>query len=113
MGMRISWGLWDTEYNDIVALFEAQNLLEGYRDQLYRRWFDQQTIPISDDVLPDDDETALIEYKANREVLLGLGYERWRADQINAAYPRYITKRYELWNSVPPNPERLVMHFDT
>lgn len=111
--MRIVWGLYDTNFESLVALFEAENLLVNYRDYCLKQWYDEQTRPLPGDVLPGDNLEVLEDYEANRQRLLGLGYDRWRADQINDAYPRYVTKKYELWNSVPPNVERLVMHFDT
>lgn len=115
MGMRIVWALWDTNFEQVVCLFEAENLLVAYRDQLLRKYYDEQTKPLPEDqiALSSDDQDDIDTYTLNRERLLDLGYDRWRADEINAKYPRYVTMKYELWNSVPPNPERLVMHFDS
>lgn len=113
MGMRIVWGLHDTNFEQLVALFEAENLLVNYRDYCLKQWYDAQTKPLSEDLLPGEDLETREYYEANRQELLDLGYDRWRADQINDRYPRFVTKKYELWNSVPPNVERLVMHFDT
>jgi hypothetical protein len=114
MGMRIIWGLWDSEAAApyLMALFEAENLLVAYRDQLLRKWYDEQTVALPEDQLGATDP-ATEEYERNRQVLLDYGYDRWRIDQINNRYPRFITVKYELWNSVPPNPERLIVHFDT
>jgi hypothetical protein len=111
--MRIVWGLHDTNFESLVCLFEAENLLVNYRDYCLKMWYDDQTKPLPSDELPGDDLGQREDYAANRERLLNLGYDRWRADQINDPYPRYVTKKYELWNSVPPNVERLVVHFDT
>ena len=114
--MRIVWGLYDNEQDYLVCIFEAENLLVGYRDQLLRDWYDLVTKEIPErDYLPGEELIRFTDDQARneRKYLLDLGYDRWRADQINMAYPRYQTKKYELWNSVPPNPERLVMHFDT
>ncbi len=114
--MRIVWGLQDNEQDYLICLFEAENLLVDYRDQLLRDWYDATTAPIPDqDYLPGDEVIKFVDdqRRAERDYLLNLGYDRWRADQINAATPRYQTVKYELWNSVPPNPERLVLHFDT
>jgi len=114
--MRIIWGLYDTEQGYLIACFEAENLLIGYRDQLLLDWFDEVTKPVPDrDYLPGDEVIKFVDdqRRAEREYLLGLGYDRWRAGQINLTNPRYRIDKYELWNSVPPNPERLVMHFDT
>ena len=115
MGMRIVWGLHDSNYETLIALFEAENLLVDYRDQLLRKYYDEMTAPIDEDeiALSSEEQEALVETRALRERLLDHGYDRWRADAINASYPRYVTLKYELWNSVPPNPERLVMHFDS
>ena len=113
--MRIVWGLYDTNFEELICVFEAENLLVGYRDQLYRRWYDELTAPIPDDDLPvsSDEQDEIDKARSTREELLNLGRERWTIDRQNELYPRYVTKKYELWNSVPPNPERLVMHFDT
>lgn len=118
--MRIIWGLYDSETETIECFFEAENLLEDYREQLLRRWYDQMTKPVDaplsyDDFRPmqkliDDEAIEL------RNQLLDLGYERWRNDQIHPPLgtdSRYQTEKYQLWNSVPPNPERLIVHFDT
>ncbi len=114
--MRIVWGLYDNEQDYLVCLFEAENLLVGYRDQLLRDWYDDVTRPIPDrDYLPGDELAKYTDEQNRAEglFLLEMGYDRWRADEINKPVPRYQTKKYELWNSVPPNPERLVWHFDT
>lgn len=115
--MRIVWGLHDLENESyLIALFEAENLLVGYREQLLREWFDQVTAPIPErEYFPGEEFLRAVddEARALREEWLDLGYERWRNDEVNRDFPRYFVRRYELWNSVPPNPERLVMHFDT
>ena len=114
--MRIIWGLYDSETQTLEALFEAENLLVGYREQLLRKWYDDMTVPlIARDYLPGEEYIKALDdaHNAERDRLLDLGYERWRNDQVNDAYPRYRTQKYELWNSVPPNVERLVLHFDT
>lgn len=119
--MRIVWGLYDSETETLECLFEAENLLTNYRDDvLLKRWYDNMTKPV---VRPEfygvGEETLKFlddEADALRESLLDVGYDRWRNDQIHpptGALPRYITQKYELWNSVPPNPERLIVHFDT
>lgn len=114
MGMRIVWGLHDDNFaGQLVALFEAENLLDGYRDYCLRKWYDEQTVPLPLDVLPDEDQEARAGYEANRLDLINKGYDAWRADQIYTSYPRFRKEKYELWNSVPPNVERLVMHFDS
>lgn len=119
MGMRLVWGLRDTETGVLEALFEAENLLDQYREMLLRRWYDDMTRPVvrpEEGYLPEDQGARTIDDKAEqlRNDLLNIGYERWRNDQVfpTAGAPRYITEKYELWNSVPPNVERLVMHFD-
>ena len=114
MGMRIVWGLYDNERSTLIALFEAENLLVNYREQLLRQAYDLATLPLAKDFVGT--ESAKIVYDAQvaeREQLLDIGYERWRNGEVNSDYPRFQTMRYELWNSVPPNPERLVIHFDT
>lgn len=114
MGMRIVWGLYDNERSTLVCLFEAENLLTDYREQLLREAFDLATQPVGDDYVGTSDAKVIYDAQvAERERLLDLGYERWRNGEINSKYPRFQTVRYELWNSVPPNPERLVMHFDS
>lgn len=114
MPMRPVWALWDTNFEEVVCIFEAENLLVQYRDSLLRKYYDQMTAPVPSDelALTSDEQDELQTRRLLREKLLDIGYDRWRADEINAPYPRYITKTYELWNSVPPNPERLVLHFD-
>lgn len=114
MGMRIVWGLFDTTFTEVVALFEAENLLTGYRDQLLRKYFDDMTKPVDSDTLPSssDEQDDVDSYSLIREELLDKGYDRWRADEINSKYPRYLIQKYELWNSVPPNSDRIVVHFD-
>lgn len=118
--MRIIWGLYDSENEIIECFFEAENLLEDYREQLLRRWYDQMTKPVVVPELPYEDGSLqkLIDDEAIelRDNLLNLGYERWRNDQVHPPMgtdPRYQTEKYQLWNSVPPNPERLIVHFDT
>jgi len=114
--MRIIWGLRDTESDYLLCLFEAENLLVDYRDQLLRRVYDSWTADVPErDYLPGDEQLKKNDdfLRAERERLLDMGYDRWRAADINSTLPHYKTERYELWNSVPPNPERLVMHFDT
>ncbi len=101
------WGLFDNEADHLVCLFEAESLLTGYRKILLDRWWDELTAPVPLDTLPGDDWS---EYGRDRETLLDLGQERWYNQQVNAVFPRYSTMKYELWNSVPPNIERLVMH---
>lgn len=114
MAKRIVWGLYDTNYETLVCLFEAENLLVGYRDQLYRKWYEELTAPIPDDDLPvsSDEQDQIDLARKIRTELLNLGRERWTIDQENADYPRWITKKYELWNSTPPNVERMTIHFD-
>ncbi len=115
MGMRIIWGLFNNETDTIIATFEAENLLVAYREQLLRKWYDDATRPLPVDSLPQDELGAELDaqYDAERERLLDLGWERWRNDEINSTHPLFQTQKYELWNSVPPNPERLVIHFDS
>ena len=115
MGMRVIWGLYDTNFEQFMAFFEAENLLVGYRDQVYRRWYEELTAPIPEDNLPvsSDEQEEIDKARALRLELLDIGRERWTIDAQNATYPRFITVKHELWNSVPPNPERLVMHFDS
>lgn len=114
MGMRIVWGLHDTNHGDqLVALFEAENLLDGYRDYCLRKWYDEQTVALPLDVLPDENQEERDGYASNRIDLITKGYDSWRSDQVYGPYPRFTKKKYELWNSVPPNVERLVMHFDS
>lgn len=119
MGMRIIWALFDTETGVIECFFEAENLLVDYREQLLRRWYDDMTRPVErpeGGYLPDDQFMKTVDDEAEqlRNDLLNIGYERWRNDQVfpSSGTPRYITQKYELWNSVPPNVERLVLHFD-
>lgn len=114
--MRIVWGLLDNQTGTLMALFEAENLLVDYRDQLLRKWYDEVTKPVEDrDYLPGDELQKSFDdaHREAREDWLDLGYERWRADEINSRDRRFIAQRYELWNSVPPNPERLIIHYDT
>lgn len=112
--MRIVWGLHDSNFADqLVCLFEAENLLDNYRDYLLRKWYDEQTLPLPVDVLPGDDDDSRQAYADNRLELLSKGFDAWRNDQVYSPYPRFVTKKYELWNSVPPNVERRVLHFDT
>lgn len=116
--MRIIWGLYDTENEIIECFFEAENLLEDYREQLLRRWYDQMTKTV---VTPDFYENEVLkaiddEAIELRDSLLSVGYERWRNDQVHppvGTESRYQTEKYQLWNSVPPNPERLILHFDS
>lgn len=115
--MRIVWGLHDLENDSmLIALFEAENLLSDYREQLLRDWYEQVTAPLPEgEYLPGDEVVRTIddEARALREEWLNLGYDRWRNDRVYEDFPRYFVRRYELWNSVPPNPERLIWHFDT
>lgn len=114
--MRIIWGLFDNENGYHLAFFEAENLLVGYRDQLLRSWYDEMTKEVpTRDYLPGEEVYKFLDdtQRNARNHLLDLGYDRWRADEINKEFPRYQTRKYELWNSVPPNVERLVLHFDT
>lgn len=112
--MRIVWGLHDSERAEgdtLVALFEAENLLDGYRDYCLRNWYDELTQPNDRDILPgegyDDGQPD------SRSVLLDKGYDSFRSEQVYGPYPRFTKKKYELWNSVPPNVERLIVHYDT
>src|SRR6476660_848711 len=111
MAMRIVWALLDSERvgDQLVALFEAENLLDQYRDYCLRKWYDELTAPGLYDTLPGEDEDP----NADRLGLLNYGFDAWRNDQTYATNPRFRTQKYELWNSVPPNVERLVVHFDT
>ena len=116
--MRIIWGLYDSENDVIECFFEAENLLEDYREQLIRRWYDEMTAPVTRPEYYESDIQKLIDDEAVelRENLLDIGYDRWRNDQIHpptGTEARYQTEKYQLWNSVPPNPERLIVHFDT
>ncbi len=114
MGMRIVWGLYDNERSTLVCLFEAENLLANYREQLLREAFDAATLPLPDDFLGTPEAKVVYDAQVGeRNDLLDIGYERWRNAEINSKFPRFQTVRYELWNSVPPNPERLIIHFDT
>lgn len=113
MGMRIVWGLYDNETSTLICLFENQPLLEGYREILLRKWWEDMTKPVPEDVLPGDQNTTLLAAATLREALLTKGYDTWRNDEVYSNYPRYQTQKYELWNSVPPNVERLVVHFDS
>jgi hypothetical protein len=115
MGMRIVWGLWDNENNNtLVALFEAENLLDNYRDMILREAYDNATQPLPEDFIGTPEAKQIYDAQvAERNHLLDLGYDRWRIDEINSKYPRFRKGRHELWNSVPPNVERLVIHFDT
>lgn len=108
--MRIVWGLFDNETDQLVCLFEAESLLTDYRKILLDRWWSEITKPAPEDTLPGEDWTV---YNAERDALLDVGQERWYNGQVNAKYPRYSILKIELWNSVPPNVERLVLHFDT
>lgn len=113
MGMRIVWALYDTERDGVVCLFEAENLLVGYREQLLREAYETATAELPEDFIGD--EAAMAVYTAQvaeRNRLLDLGWERWRNGEVNSKYPRFVTQRYELWNSVPPNVERIIIHFD-
>lgn len=119
MGMRIIWGLYDSENETIECFFEAENLLVDYRERLIRDWYDQMTKPVErpeGGYLPEDALAKTIDDEADqlRNDLLDIGYERWRNDQVfpSGGLPRFQTQKYELWNSVPPNPERLIVHFD-
>ena len=115
--MRIVWGLHDRETNQLVCLFENEPLLVQYRDYaLLRPWYDEMTavpgdfIPTGDDY--DENFKKLYDdVVAHREHLLDIGYERWRIDEVNSESPRFYAVKYELWNSVPPNRERLVIQF--
>lgn len=113
--MRIVWGLHDSERVDdtLVALFEAENLLDNYRDYLLRHWFDELTVLPSGDMLPTDEPEVKSQGDWAPEALLNKGYDTFRSEQVYGPYPRFTKKKYELWNSVPPNVERLVVHFDT
>lgn len=117
--MRIVWGLHDRELNEgsggLMCLFETQDLLEHYRDDLLRRWYDELTAPLPPDILPTDGTTSedRADAERRRTELLNSGYDTWRGDQIYSdPYPRYLGLKYEMWNSVPPNAERLVLHMD-
>lgn len=119
MGMRIVWGLHDREQGGmLLALFEAENLLTQYRDNvLMRPWYDAITAPLGDFIPTGDDEadaqahSLYLEQKEAIDNLLNIGYDRWRIDELNSSESRWYTKRYELWNSVPPNRDRLVIQF--
>lgn len=112
--MRIIWGLYDNERDTLIATFEAENLLTTYRDLILRDAYDKATEPLPEDFIGDEVAKQIYDAQvAEREHLLDIGYERWRNAEVNAKYPRFQTFRYELWNSVPPNVERLVVHFDT
>lgn len=116
--MRIIWGLYDSETETIECFFEAENLLVDYREQILRRWYDDMTKPVVVPEYYENDEQRLLDDAAiaYRNELLNIGYDRWRNDQVfppDGTTPRYLTQKYELWNSVPPNVERLIVHFDT
>lgn len=98
-----------------MALFEAENLLVDYREQLLRKLYDELTrpLPVWDNLGDPSVESVYNAQIAERNNLLDIGWERWRNGEVNSDTPRFATERYELWNSVPPNPERLVWHFDT
>lgn len=114
--MRIVWGLYDREQSNFLVLFENQPLAEGYREQLLRPWYDA-LVATPDDFIPTGDlyeeelKTLYDAAIAERERLLDIGYERWRIDELNSAEPRFYLRKHELWNSVPPNRERLVIQF--
>lgn len=117
MGMRLVWGLRDTYTDTLVCLLEAENLLDAYREMLLRRWYDEVTAPLpARDYLPgvDDFQRELDEaYNEERQAMLSQSYDFWRNNQTYGDDRRYVTEKYELWNSVPPNVERLVVHFDS
>lgn len=113
--MRIVWGLRDTHTDTLMVLFEAENLLVGYREQLLRPWYDALTAPVPvRDYLPGDDPLRNMDDtdRAERDSLLDIGFDRWRIDEINSPTTRFRTEKYELWDSTPPNVELLVWHFN-
>jgi hypothetical protein len=119
MGMRIIWGLRDRQDNKILCFFEDEFLLNQYRENfLMRPWFDDLTSS-PDAFVPTDDELDYLfektyeEAVAERDRLLDIGYERWRIDELNSPDARYVAEKYELWNSVPPNRDRVILHFDS
>jgi hypothetical protein len=120
MGMRIVWGLYDRDAigDKLVALFENEPLLTQYRDyQLMRPYYDELVAHPGDylptgDMYEEEFKKLYDEAVAQRERLLDIGYERWFIDELNSPEPRYYTKKHELWNSVPPNRNRLIIHFD-
>jgi hypothetical protein len=83
-----------------------------------RPWYDDLTA-VPDAFVPTGNEQLDVIFQAQyneaiaeRDNLLNIGYDRWRIDELNSPNTRYVAEKYELWNSVPPNRERLVIHFD-
>jgi len=108
MARRLIWGLYDSHRMEVLCFFEAENLLVGYRELLLRAWWDSLTRPFG----PDTIVTLAVSediYNDERDVLLDLGWERWRNAEVNKTptAQRYQTRLYELWNSTPPNVERV------